>query len=88
MSYIKDLKHKQRRHPTQHLTPDEAIRKINTIVDEANQHVARIEAERASWQETAAILMVENDRLRGALEAVIKAKQLGDARGIAKEALK
>lgn len=88
MSYIKDLKAKKRRASTQHITADEAIRKINTIVDDANNHVARIEAERASWQETAAILMTENDRLRSALEAIVKTKQLGDAKGIAKEALR
>lgn len=77
----------KRRHATKHIGGADAVAKLNTIVDEANKQIAHIEAQRAAWQQTAEALQSDNDSLKDALRRVTQARQLGDAKGIAREAL-
>lgn len=86
MSYVKDRKLKRRRHPTQQVTGAEAVARLNQVVDEANQKIALAMSAAQHWEQVATALAEENGRLRAALVAVNKAKTLGDARGIARQA--
>lgn len=70
MSYIDQatLKAAKRRPSTQHLTPEEAIAELNTVVDKANDQIARQRAFTLHWQAVAAELETENRRLRAEVE--------------------
>lgn len=94
MSYINDQQMVKRRHQVRRLTGQEAIEELNKITDKANRQIAKATAHAEHWQEVARALADDNDALRQkvkslqeALLLIGKAKQLGNAKGIAKEAL-
>lgn len=64
MSYVSGLTIGKRRHPTQHLTPEQAIARLNTITDEANAQIARMQAHANHWKSIAAELEAENRQLQ------------------------
>ena len=89
MSYInRDGQAVKRRHPHQTISGAEAVARLNQMTDEHNARIARIERERQIYEDAARVMAEENDRLVTALRSVLKAKTLGDVRGIAGAALK
>lgn len=89
MSYInRDGEAIKRRHPRRNITGAEAVAKLNQMVDEHNARVARIERGRQIYEDAARVITEENEKLVEALRTVLKAKSLGDAKGIANAALK
>jgi len=88
MSYItKNGEHKTRRHPVQRITAAEAQIKLNTIIDDANAKIARVEAERQIYEDAARLMAEENDKFVAALRRIITAHDLGAARGEARRTL-
>lgn len=72
MSYTKQLDFKRRRHPVQRLTPDQAIDRLNAIVDDANAQIARAVAAMQHWENVAAAMVAENNELRSANAEMIR----------------
>lgn len=74
MSYVnKDFKLKKRRHPTQHVIPEAVtVDKLNAVVDEANDKIARAVAYSKNLEEQVTILFNENKELRGQVASLEK----------------
>lgn len=74
MSYITDdFKLKQRRHPVQRLAPEAVtVDKLNAVVDEANDRLARILAYSKNLEAQVTLLFEENKALRGQVAGLEK----------------
>lgn len=68
MSYVNGLKLKPRRHPVQHKTGPEAIRELNTIVDQANARIAQALGQAGHFEAVAREAAAELERLQAALD--------------------
>lgn len=63
MSYVNGLKLQRRRHPVQRKTGPEAVRELNTIVDQANARIAQALGQAAHFEQVARDAAAEIDRL-------------------------
>jgi hypothetical protein len=89
MSYItKQGEYIQRRPARQRITAAEAMQRLNTIIDDTNAKIAKMEAERQIYEDAARLMAEENENFVAALNSIIKAHDLGAARGIARKTLK
>lgn len=64
MSYVNGLKLRPRRHPVQHKSGPEAIRELNTIVDQANARIAHALGQAGHYERVARQVEQENAGLR------------------------
>lgn len=74
MSYInQDFKLERRRHPVQHVAQEAlTVDKLNAVVDEANDKIARVMAYSKNLEEQVTILFEENKQLRGQVAGLEK----------------
>lgn len=64
MSFVNDLRYIKRRPPVKHITPEEAIIQLNSLVDDCNNKIAKAIAFANQWQAIAAEQYEEVERLR------------------------
>jgi chromosome segregation ATPase len=68
MSYVNGLKLRPRRHPVQHKSGQEAIRELNTIVDQANARIAHALGQAGHYERVAREAAAEMERLQAELD--------------------
>jgi hypothetical protein len=64
MSYVNQdlLKMQKRRHSVRHITPEEAVKVANEVVDKANDQIAKALAHAKAWQGVATNLYEESEQ--------------------------